>query len=234
MTRNLLAGLMALTVVCAPMLAHADRTDLKDAPPIRGALKYRADRHAITPVFGFTVNDAFQRTFTAGLSYRYFLANWVGIGLDFMAGYVSLDTGLTEQIDDKLSKEGFTGKPSTSSLGFLVGVGATFVPIYGKMMLFRNFQMAYDVHVIVGAGVGTTRGQGRIESSVSFSPMWGLGARLFFSEWIAAEISFRDYIIQMPLVAEASVVSAESTWEQNFMVTVGVSFFFPPDIEQEL
>ena len=232
MRSTTICTIIALLLAAAP--ASADRTSLTDAPPIRRTLKYRASRHMVTPTFGFTVSDAFQRSLMVGLGYRYYLTNWLGLGLDFMATYLSLDTDLTEQIDSELSTPGNSAKPSTSGLGFLVGVGVTAVPLYGKMMLFGKFPAAYDVHVIAGAGFASTKGQGRIEGNGSFAPMWGVGARLFFMDWLAADVSFRDYIVKMPLVAPSSELDPEATWEQNFMVTVGVSFFFPPSLETEL
>jgi outer membrane beta-barrel protein len=214
--------------------AMADRGDLSDAPPIRGELSWRTGRHQITPMFGFSINDEYQRSLSAGLQYRYYFNNWVGVGVDFMATYLALDTGLTESIETQLTVPGRSGRPSTSTPGFLMGAGVTFVPVYGKMMWFGSLPVAYDMQVIVGAGYATTNGEGRIEDGGSFSPMVGLGARLFFADFVGVELGFRDYIINMARVAPASVVNPEKEWVQNFMVTLGVSFFFPPDLENDL
>lgn len=218
----------------APLGASAERGDLSDSPPVRGELSWRTDRHQITPTFGVSINEEYRHSLSAGLTYRYYFANWIGVGIDFMASYYGFDTGLTEQIDSQLSRPGANARPSTSTPGILVGAGVTFIPLYGKMMWFGSLPVAYDLQIIVGAGYATTNGDGRIEDGGSFSPMVGIGARLFFNEWIGLELGVRDYIIEMAKSAPASVVSPDKSWEQNFMVTIGVSFFFPPDLENEL
>ena len=228
------AALVFITSAFTTSAAMADRTDFRDAPPIRNALNWRAERHHVTPVLGFSVNDEYTRSLSAGLSYRYYFNNWVGVGIDFMASYVALDTGLTEQIEAKLTKPGQTGRPSLATPGFLVTAGATFVPIYGKMMWFGTLPVAYDIHFLLGAGLATISGEGRIEDSVTWTPMVGIGARLFFSDWIALEMTFRDYIIEYAKAAPAAVTAPKSEFEQHLMFTVGVSFFFPPDLGKEL
>ncbi len=218
-----------------PEAAVADRTDLKGAPPILKAKPYRAERHQVSPLFGFTINDAYQRNLTAGLTYRYYLNNWLGIGVDIMGTYLALDTALTDQIDTELSSPGQSGRPSTANISYLATAGITLVPLYGKMMLPGKLPVSYDVHVLAGVGFAGYSGQGLIESGGSFVPVVGLGFRTFFSQWIALEISLRDYmLLDMPLVAEASVKDPGGGFEQNFMVTIGVSFFFPPELETGL
>ncbi|MFT7622060.1 MAG: outer membrane beta-barrel protein [Myxococcota bacterium] len=230
------ALLLALVVPLTMALpAAADRTDLTKSPPIRSVKPLRDGRHHITPTVGFTFNDAYKRNLSAGLSYRYYFNNWFGLGVDVMGTYLALDTGLTTQVDAKLSAPGVSGRPSTANLSVLAHVGATFVPLYGKMMLVGKVPVSYDVHFIVGAGYAGYAGEGDITSGGSFSPVVGIGTRWFFSEWIALQVDVRDYIVvDMPIAAPANVLDPPGSVEQNFMVTVGVSFFFPPDLETSL
>lgn len=232
MMRQLIIGTFAL-LLAMPALADR-RTNLEDAPPIRARVELRAKRHQVTPIFGFSMNDAYQRSLSAGITYRYYVNNWLGVGIDFVGTYFNFDTGLTEQIDAQLSAPGKSGKPSTSNPSIIPTVAVTFVPIYGKMMLFGTFPMAYDVQITLGAGYALTNGEGRIDDGGSFAPMWGVGTRFFFSDWIALEVGLRDYIIDMPIVAPSDVKDPEPSFTQNFMVTLGVSFFFPPEPETEL
>lgn len=227
------ASVLTCVLLWASM-ASASRTDLRSAPPIRNGQKLRSDRHYVTALAGFTMNDAYQRSLSLGLSYRYNFNNWLSVGVDLMGTYLTLDTDLTEQIESELSTPGNTATPSTGSPSFLFNAAVTFVPLYGKMNLLGLISVNYDVQIHVGVGYGTTRGTGRIDSGGSILPMWGLGSRIFFSDWIALEVGMRDYIMDMPVVAPANVVNPETEWVQNFMVTVGVSFFFPPDLDTEL
>ena len=171
---------------------------------------------------------------SAGITYRYFSNNWLGFGLDFNAHYLNLETSLVDQIDKESSEAGKTRKPSTSGLGVLAGAGITLVPIYGKMMLFGQVPVSYDVHFLLGGGLATTKGYERIDNTTTFYAMAGFGARFFASQWIAIEAEVRDYVVDMPVVAPADFTDAASSFEQNFMVTIGVSFFFPPELEKDL
>jgi outer membrane beta-barrel protein len=114
----------------------------------------------------------------------------------------------------------------------MITAAVTFVPFYGKSMLFGRYPVAYDFHIMLGAGYAATTGTGRISTGSAFAPVVGVGARFFASEWISVDLGVRDYIVNMPLVAPAAVVNPESTFVQNFMVTIGVSFFFPPEFER--
>ena len=221
-------------MVAAPGVASAQRINMEEAPPIRADIPWRKGRHQIAPMVGFSFGDVYVRNLSAGLNYRYYFTNWFGAGVDFYAHYLNLDTSLTGQITDELTQPGQSGAPSTSGLGIMATAAITLVPIYGKFMLFGKVPLAYDVHIIAGAGYATTSGTGRIESGGGFTPMFGFGARIFFSSWIALEVEVRDYMLNMQLVAPSSVVNPAETFEHNWMVTTGVSFFFPPEPERDL
>jgi outer membrane beta-barrel protein len=225
---------LLVSLAWAPAPTFAARTDLTNAPPIRSAMPLRADRHQVGTHFGFTVNDAYRQSLMAGLSYRYFFNNWLGVGIDFLGSYLSLESDLSDQIETQLSDVGRTRKPATSSLAMLGGLGVTLVPFTGKFMLVGQIPVTYDVHFIAGGGFASTKGHDGIDDTFTWAPMVGLGVRMFASNWIAVELGVRDYVFKMPLVAPADKTVPAVSFEQNFMVTIGVSFFFPPELEQEL
>ena len=227
--RRLLVALGAFLVL-APAVASAQRANLRDAPPIRQRLEWRDGRHQIEPVFGFSMNDLYTRTLTVGLTYRYYFTNWLGLGFDFSAAYLTLNSSLTEQIESENSAPGKTATPSTSSPGLFGDVGLTFIPLYGKMMWFGKLPVAYDMQIDVGVGFLRTTTTGLLEPEMLFAPMWGLGFRLFFTDWISVDLGFKDYIADMVTVAPAGDKSGTSEWTQNFMFTFGVSFFLAPDL----
>ena len=186
--------MMRLTLIAllvAPMLwtspVRADRTDLTNAPPIRNARALRDARHEVKTVFGFSFKDAYRQNLSAGLTYRYYFNNWLGVGVDLMATYLSFETGLTEQIESELSQVGKSKKPGSSSPSLLGGVGVTLVPIAGKFMFLGQIPVSYDVHFIAGAGFAGTKGHEGIEDTFTWAPMVGVGARMFASDWIAVE-----------------------------------------------
>ncbi len=230
--KRLLLLVLALGVF-APAVASAQRATLRDAPPIRQPLKWRAERHQIAPLLGFTVNDTYTRAFQVGLTYRYYFYNWFGLGADILATYTTIDTGLTEKITAELTQPGRSGQPSTAAPGFLANATLTFVPLYGKMMWFGSFPVAYDLQIDLGAGLGRTTTTGLLEAENVFAPMWGIGTRLFFNDWVALELGIKDYIMNYATRAPAGDTQGDKEWTQNFVFTVGVSFFLMPTLEHE-
>ena len=183
-----------------------------------------------------TFDDPYLRDLSAGLQYCYYFTNWLGVGVDLMAHYAHVETGLTEEIGQKNSKPGESGAPSTSGLGILGTATVSLVPIHGKFMFLGKFPVAYDVHVFGGAGFATTDSQkpDRIKDSVVFSSMFGFGVRFFLSKWVAVELDARDYMMTRVLAAPHYVDNPSAEFQHNWMVTTGVSFFFPPDLERDL
>ncbi len=229
------AVIFTLALVASAQSAQAQRADLSNSPPIKSAMPLRDARHQLTPVFGFTINDLYQRNLAVGIDYRYYFTDWLGVGLDFMATYYHFDTSLTKSIDSQLTRPGQSGHPSTSSLQTLTHVAVNLVPVFGKFIAFRKLPMAYDLHIVVGLGLGTWTGQGRIENGMHFSPMIGVGGHFFFSNWIALNLEVRDYMmIKMPVAAQASATNPESKFVNNWMFTVGVTFMLPPEVQREL
>ena len=172
----------------------------------------------------------------AGLKYRYYFTNWLGVGVDFVAHFAHIETGLSEQIEQKLSSPGASGAPSTSGLGILGTATLCLVPLHGKFMFLGKLPVLYDVHVFGGAGFGTTQSQNieRIKDTVAFSSMFGFGVRFFLSRWVAVEIEARDYMMNRVLAAPHFVENPGTQFSHNWMVATGVSFFFPPEPEREL
>ncbi len=229
---RLLLGVVVAAVVL-PAVASAQRATLQDAPPIRQPLKWRAERHQVAPQFGFTVNDTYSRAFSVGLTYRYYFYNWFGLGADILATYATMDTALTEKITAELTQPGRSGQPSTAAPGFLANATLTFVPLYGKMMWFGTLPVSYDLQIDVGAGLGRTTTTGLLKAENLFAPMWGIGTRLFFNDWVALEIGIKDYFMNYAPRAPAGDTEGAKEWTQNFVFTVGVSFFLMPTLEHE-
>jgi outer membrane beta-barrel protein len=220
---------LVLVAFLGPAVADAQKTNLRDAPPIRTPLEWRNDRHQLTPLFGFSLNDVYTRSLSLGLTYRYYPANWVGIGVDVFGTYVVLDSALTESIKAELDATD-RGVPSTAAPGIIADVAATFIPLYGKMMWFGTLPVAYDFQIDVGLGMIRTRTTGELDPQTVFAPMWGIGARLFFNDFIAVELGMKDYIAEFAQIAAPGDTSGEVAWRQNFMFTFGVSFFLPPTL----
>ncbi len=224
-------GLCAL--VCATVPDARAESPLAGQPAIRNKLLLFEGRHVITPTFGATVGDTYTTNLLAGLGWRYFFENWVGIGIDVLAGG-GVETSLASQLNDELSTSDNPFELSTSSLQLLATLGIEFVPFVGKFMLFGEGFARIDVHVDVAAGVAMAAGSGRIEDTFSFTPMVGMGMRLFPSDWISVGFDVRSYLVSRTLAArrDGSVPPAE--YGLNWFVGAQIGIFLPgePEIER--
>ena len=55
----------------------------------------------------------------------------------------------------------------------------------------------------------------------------GLGVRVFFSEWIAARLEFRDYLYRVSVPNWQDGGGAKRSLQNQLFTELGVSFFFP-------
>ncbi len=119
----------------------------------------------------------------------------------------------------------------------------TYVPIAGKFSGFGDFIFQYDAYVVGGVGALSSRPIPTIDSDnrvFSYDPKLafnaGIGLRIFFNRWFAADLEVRDYIFSDKI--EATTVAAnpvdQSTWydkssrlTNNVQAQLGVSVFIP-------
>ncbi len=232
-----LAGALCLVVagagtLLAPTTAHAENPALEGKPPVVNGVKLHDGRHALQPAFGMTLNDEYERNLLAGLSYRYYLGTWVGLGVDVFAGG-ALSTRLTDEINSELSRPDQPFALSTSSLQLLANAAVEIVPFAGKAMLFSDALVRFDVHINLGVGVALVSGSERIDDSVSIAPMFGVGARIFPEDWISIGFDIRDYLVSRALASRRDGSVPGASFGHNWMFGLSVGFFFPTTPETD-
>jgi outer membrane beta-barrel protein len=123
--------------------------------------------------------------------------------------------------------------------------------MYGKFAGFSDFIFHYDAYIVGGVGAISTRPIAVVDPD-NRSFKWGspkvdfnigIGIRVFFNRWFAADLEMRDYIFIDKLENTAIVVGREAdstTWfGQNKLTNavqaqVGVSIFLPFSWEYRL
>ncbi len=197
-----------------------------DLPAIRNKVLLHEERHAIAPVFGLTINDAYSRNIMLGGSWRYFMQSWLGLGVDALGG-LGFATGLTDQINDELSQAGSPFELETTDLRLVAAFMAELVPIEGKVMVLGRQQVRSDWHLTLGFGMAMVSGEGRIEDSLSMMPVFGTGVRIFPTSWISLGIDIRDHLIKRSLAIRRDGSVPGESFGHNVLVSFAVSFFLP-------
>jgi len=102
-------------------------------------------------------------------------------------------------------------------------------PFYGKVSLFAENVLHFDVYFLAGGGM-----MGRDKGGSTFMGVGGIGEHFFFNDWIGLRVEVRDQLFmlarQPPQTAGAK---AKESLQNLLSVMVGLSFFLPPSFKAE-
>lgn len=85
--------------------------------------------------------------------------------------------------------------------------------LHGELFLGKN--RAYNTNFFIIGGIGNTEFGG----NEFFTTNFGGGLRIFFADWIAGRVSFRNYAFSHSLLGEKKSI-------QNLETQIGLSFYF--------
>ena len=232
---GLLRIILAAMVVLSAANAVADDV-LEGTPVVRRNNLYRAGRQEIGVVFGASLGDPYERNFFPGARYDIHLADWIAIGADLLVG-IGLRTGMAGEIETKVTKLNETFAMQTSRLALVAGGHAAVTPFSGKFMLFGSVPMHFDIHMNMGAGVANASGivatsGGSQSSSISLTPWIGGGGRIFVSRVLAVTADLNDYFVKRTLAVDRNNQPPPAAYSGQLILTVGLSFFVPPDLKR--
>lgn len=183
MRSRLRNALFALALLAVPTAASAQEVQLTGplagAPAIKRLTLHRAGRLHLGIVPAFTFGDEYVRTLFVGARLEYNIVDFLAIGVWGGYGVLSLETGLSDEVQNKAFTNGEEGQSSNQNLNFPYGdnsddfgartnypdqlgrmqwVGAgqlTLVPLRGKLGLVGKLFLDVDVYGFLGvAAVG--------------------------------------------------------------------------------
>ena len=176
----------------------------RDVKVIQKRLFQKDGRHEIN-IFGGTIpNDEFQLYFPFGLRYDYFFSEDLGIEV-FGEYIVPTESDLAAFLADPDDGFGIAIKTHLpQKLVWTAGLEGLWSPIHGKIGMFTSKLFHFDVHLALGVGaIGTdvrTRDIGKLAAGeasrkhkVDVAANIGLGARLYFLDWLAMRIEYRHF-----------------------------------------
>jgi outer membrane beta-barrel protein len=205
----------------------------------------RARRFEIQPAWNVTLNDQFVDHPGPVLALNYYVTNVLAIGIN--GGYYF---NSDKTFNAQTRRAARVAVPLTEYL-WQAALNFTYVPMYGKFAGFSDFIFHYDVYMVGGVGAITSRpipvvdpdnrsfkwGSPKVDFNV------GIGLRIFFNRWFAADLEVRDYIFQDKLENTQVVLTNKqdsNTWygdnkiTNNVQAQLGISIFLPTSWEYRL
>ncbi|HCP44696.1 MAG TPA: hypothetical protein DIU15_01480 [Deltaproteobacteria bacterium] len=206
-------------------------------------LKYR--RLEVTPQVGYVGNDNFIRRFSLGAGIAYHINDLLSfeVSVNYLPNLGETDyKPLTKRFQNEDEVV-----PDISRVVMLSSLNVGLAPIYGKVELGTLRIINYDLYFTAGMGIaysvddteiirqdectGNTPQQNKqIEScrfvnQVHLTTNAGGGFRIVFNEWIGVRIDARQYTHIEQVYREGDI---GLEMKQNFMISLGASFFLPP------
>ena len=204
----------------------------------------RARRFELSPFWSFTLNDPFVSHPGPGLALNYYITNVMGVGANFQ-WYTNNESSFNAEQSSATRVGALLTEYRWSAAG-----NFTYVPAYGKFAGFGDFIFHYDAYVVGGVGAISVRPKTIVdpgnrnfpfEVKVAFNA--GIGIRIFFTRWLAANLEVRDYIFNddlESLTKSRTDPLNPDTWygdprlTNNVQAQVGISIFLPFSVEYKL
>jgi outer membrane beta-barrel protein len=207
-------------LLAAVLSAHAARADCVDpvekAKLIAEKRGRRADerdfvkaaRHELTLQGGYYVSDLLDGTYVVGGAYTYHLTEDAGIEASFSFSQVR------SSVASRLERDrGVMVLPKQDRV-YLVFTDLIWSPVHGKMRVFADSIVHFDLFGAVGVGI--------IDNATSYGAagQFGLGSKIFLSRSWAVRLDVRDQLYKQQILSVRQYV-------QDFSLTLGVSVFLP-------
>jgi outer membrane beta-barrel protein len=221
------AGAIAALAPCAAFASAADAFEHK-VKPVSGQLYEKSGKLELTATGLLSVNDAFFSKYMAGAKLGYHFNEYFGLAVSGSAG-TSSTTGSTTICP--LNQTCHAADPSLlylvpGDIKWMAGVELEFSPIYGKLNVFAEKALHFDLSLLAGADLVSYRDVLTTPSTVApgnaTSPGGhvGLGARVFFARFMALRLELKDVIYSVPHLSQGNL-------QTQLMVEAGLSFFVP-------
>lgn len=228
------------------VIDREDRGPLKEKiPPVSGHFFLRKGRFELTPSVGLSFKDAFFSKYILGGSFTYHATETVGV---MLRGGYAVDT-----VSSAAQKcvFGTTGGPvcqppsmdsvqgvAPGLIHALVELDAQWAPLYGKISIFGEKVIHFDIYGIAGPAAVLYGGPRPSDGSALDTPTWtvggnvGVGTHLFINRWITLRAELQDVIYQENLATDLTGISQNHSLRNQLVFDVGLSFFFPMHVEE--
>ncbi len=224
----LLAAALALAAAAPARASEADVFENK-IEPVSGQLYRKAGRFELTPSGSLSVLSPFYTNYFLGAKLGYHFTESWSAHASFAAGFASPNGSTTICTRDTCSQaENAKLYQVPGRLKAIGGVEVAWAPVYGKLNLFAEQVMHFDLSLFAGPDwisydqVLSGSQAGPPASTSSIGGHVGVGVRIFLSRVLAARLELKDYVYS----AEIGNLG-ERRLQYPLVFNLGLSFFFP-------
>lgn len=199
--------------------------------PVSGHLFLKQGRFELSPGIGLSTRDAFYSKLVLGGALTYFPVEWLGISLQ--GGYSLPGVSGAAQICRSDVNGRLTGcesptdadmdRSAPGKILLLGGLDLQWAPIYGKVSLFADYFLSFDMYAI--GGVTAVQYRGSAGDAMAVGGNVGVGMRFVLTRWLALRTELRDIIY-------AEDFGAKSYLRNQLMVNLGLSLLLPFDFKE--
>jgi outer membrane beta-barrel protein len=223
----------AALAALAPRAARASEADAFEnkVKPVSGQLYRKSGKLELTiPVGALSVDDAFFTKYMAGAKLGYFFNEYLGVAVSGSFG-TSSTTGST--LVCPLNQGCTPAEPwrlyqVPGDIKWILAAELEFSPIYGKLNVFAEKALHFDLSVLAGPDLVSYRDVVVPATSATPAPgnatalggHVGLGARVFFARFMALRLGLKDVIYSVPHLPSGNL-------QTQLMAEAGLSFFVP-------
>jgi outer membrane beta-barrel protein len=168
----------------------------------------KSARHELTVLGGYYVSDLLDGTFIVGAAYTYHLTEDVGVEASF--GYSQVKSSVASKLEHDRA---VTVLPPSDRM-YLVFTDLVWSPVHGKMRLFADTIIHFDLHGAAGVGIIDNA------TSLGAAGQLGLGMKFLLGKSWAIRLDVRDQIYRQQILQVSQYV-------QDFSLTLGLSVFIP-------
>lgn len=164
---------------------------------VQQAYVLRDGRFELTPTYGVSLNDPFVTHNAFGLKFGWYITEVLGIAASFQ-WYHWLQV---ESDDNFYIPRSFRLVVPINEYQFGVNLHFSYVPLYGKLAIFRKWIFHWDCFVEGGVGLLHTRPIPVVDPDVrtfdfaiQVAANVGIGVRIFLTKFVAIYAQFVDFI----------------------------------------
>jgi outer membrane beta-barrel protein len=221
----------AALVALAPRAARGSAADAFEnkVKPVSGQLYTKAGKLELTPNGALSLNDAFFAKYMGGLKLGYHVTEHFSLGVTGLFGTTSTTGSTTvcptNQPCHPASQDQLNQVPG--QIRWIAGAEVAWAPIYGKLNLFAEKAVHFDLSLLAGADLvtyrdvlsgapaGTAPGDAR-----AVGGHVGIGARLFLARFMALRLEVKDLIYSVKALNRGNL-------QTQLFAEAGLSFFIP-------
>lgn len=157
----------------------------------------RVRRLELQPTVGFSLNDPFVSHTGIGISANYWVSNVLAVGANFM---FFQPFNSRSEVDFQVARSTRLVVP-INEYQLATALNFTYVPVYGKFLMFNSFIFHWDIYLTAGLGLMRTRPipvvDPEVRSFTFFNSIMfnaGVGVRVFINRWLGIIGEIRNYV----------------------------------------